>query len=450
MDAYEEYKRDLEEFMNLSVEGSEYFPVNYSVLSGGKFYLSPAVITKEISNNSIGKLAGDFAPCSGAMECPACELFGHVSKESSYSRGSKVRFSDLYVTEERDNKDYFYNVCTLPVLSSPKLGNVEFYLKKPEDATFWTYDYYVENGQVKMEQEQLQLRGRKYYWHHPGKNVLSKMPSDIKPDRLNKTVRPLKENIKFSGQLYFEGISDRQLKQLVWLCNSGSEQLGYKLGAAKPFGFGSIICEVTAVEVRDIDIQDGRVVYSKSPDQKDKYNKCSYEEAGFSMHCKEQFYRIAGLASVEERMKITYPKTQKQFDNNMENEGFRWYVQNRKTMTGDGMPRSRTDIRICTTLPTLEETDVCLPCSISEESVGDGTKDGKKSVPEEAEVVDIISNGMKLRVKKIKDGETVDIHIKNLGIDKKKMPVEYPKNTKVLVEYTGKDNKGYPTYHVEK
>lgn len=452
MGAYKEYKRDLEEFMDRSAEGTEYFPVNYSYLPDGKFYLSPAVITKEISNNSVGTLAGDFAPCNGAVECPACELFGHVSKNGDYSRGSQVRFSDLYVTKKQDNETYFYDVCTLPALNSPKLGNTEFYLKQPGDATFWTYDYYVENGEVKVEKEQLQLRGRKYYWHHPQKetsderrdNTTPNIPSDIDPDKLRKTVRPLRPNITFAGELYFEGISEKQLKQLVWICNSGAEKLGYKLGAAKPFGFGSVVCNVTSVEKRDIDIRDGRIVYSKSGDQKIKY-QCTYEEAGFSKHCKKEFYRIAGLDSVkqilgsdsdESETKITYPQTLKQFDNGTTDEGFLWYLQNRKTMGGDGMPKSREDIRIYTALPALEEEDVCLPCFIS----GEGR------------VLGATQRGLQLRVRMINSRETINIHISNLNIrgGRDEMIREYPQDTKVMITYTGRNNSGYPTYHVDK
>lgn len=452
MNAYKEYKQDLEKFMDGSVEGTEYFPVNYSVLSDGKFYLSPAVITKEISNNSVGTLAGNFAPCNGAVECPACELFGHVSTDGDYSRGSKVRFSDLYVTKESDNETYFYDVCTLPALSSPKLGNTEFYLKKPGNATFWTYDYYVENGEVKVEKDQLQLRGRKYYWHHPQKeasdekrdNITPNIPSDIVPERLNKTVRPLRCNVTFAGELYFEGISEKQLKQLVWICNSGAEKLGYKLGAAKPFGFGSVACNVISVETRNIDIQNGRVIYKVSNDQKDKY-QCTYEEAEFSKHCEKAFYRIAGLDSVKQILgadfdeletKITYPQTLKQFDDGTTDEGFRWYLQNRKTMGGDGMPESREDIRIYTALPTLEEEDVCLPCFI----------------PGEGKVLGATQRGLQLRVKMVNSRETINIHISNLNINggRDEMIREYPKDTKVMVTYTGRNNRGYPTYHVDK
>ena len=65
----------------------------------------------------------------------------------------KIRFTDLYVSEQsKKGKPENYYLCdriTLETLGGPKLGNVDFYLKRPKHATFWTYDYYVQNGVVK-------------------------------------------------------------------------------------------------------------------------------------------------------------------------------------------------------------------------------------------------------------------------------------------------------------
>ena len=43
--AYEEYKKDVENFLKEKGEG--YFPVNYSKLEKGIYYLAPATFTKE-------------------------------------------------------------------------------------------------------------------------------------------------------------------------------------------------------------------------------------------------------------------------------------------------------------------------------------------------------------------------------------------------------------------
>lgn len=348
-EAYKEYRRDLQEFLNTKGEG--YFPVNYSLLKPGYgiFYLAPAVYSKEISNNDIGLLAGKFAPCKDG-NCPACDLFGYIGKNSS--RGSKIRFTDLYVdTEKPDVKDYYLSKLTLQTLGGPKLGNVEFYLKKPDKkATFWTYDYYVKNGDIKIAKGE--LRGRKYYWHHQKVNLKSVVPTN-----LNKTVRPLADGIRFKGKLYFEGILEKQIKQLMWILNSGNEGLGLKLGSAKPLGFGSVTCEVQQVVKRTILIQNEKISYDMVPFE---MSKVSYEDVGFSKEVKEQFYKIAGLTTIPKDVEITYPKTEEQKGKEAK-EGFSWFVNNHGTVSGKGMATGRNDIKIREPLPSISEEDVSLP-----------------------------------------------------------------------------------------
>lgn len=175
---------------------------------------------------------------------------------------------------------------TIPALSESKLGNVEFYLKKPsKDALFWTYDYYVDtDGNIHIQQGE--LRGRKFYWHHGKVSI-----NDIKAEatNLNKTVRPVKQGMKFKGRLYYEGISKKQLNQLIWILGNGKDGLGYKLGSAKPFGLGSVLCYINNVVERNIDINNDKMSYSM-----DEYNDIdvSYEQAGFSLEVKKNSRRL--------------------------------------------------------------------------------------------------------------------------------------------------------------
>lgn len=87
----------------LNGKGEGYFPVNYSKIDdkdGSITYISPAVYTKEISVNSIEKIAGEFVPCKEKDICPACDMFGYMGNSNETSRGSRIRFSDLHVTEK--------------------------------------------------------------------------------------------------------------------------------------------------------------------------------------------------------------------------------------------------------------------------------------------------------------------------------------------------------------
>lgn len=377
--AYEKYQEDFMAFLKGEYGSDSYFPVTFSILGNGKWYLAPAIYTKEISNNHIGKLAGEFNPCQGTEECPACALFGHVDKSGIGSRGSRLRFSDMRIEKKKRPEDYYYPITTLPALGEPQLGNVDFYLKRPENSSFWTYDYYykyTEDGQdTILVEEPGKLRGRKYYWHHPEYCLKksNRLPMD-KPGPLNKTIRPLKNGVSFIGELYFEDISEKQLQQLVWILNSEKENIGYKLGAAKPFGFGSITCQVLGVTGRMISVEHGKIFYGENPDLLAKYLDISYEDADFSKHCKSQFYRIAGLDSVGKGMKITYPRTLKQARTGDNREGFRWFSENHTNIKGNGMPNNRSQRKICVALPSLEDDEAGLPYDISSVSVETGNK----------------------------------------------------------------------------
>lgn len=344
--AYKEYKEDLENF--LQGKGGMYFPVNYSTLANGVIYLSPATITKEASNNSVGMLAGAFSPCKEDF-CPACDLFGHIGNNND-SKGSRIRFTDLYVTEKKEAKEYY--LCdkkTLQALGGPKLGNTEFYLKRPDGATFWTYDYNVRNGRINVEPGE--LRGRKYYWHSRDGHII-----EAEASKLNKTVRPVKAEVAFCGKLYFEGISKKQLNQLIWILNSGSEKLGLKLGSGKPLGLGSVSCNVVQITERKIEVKNGMLEYAEVPSD----INVTYEAAEFSSSVKEEFYKIAGLDSIPENMEITYPKDFTQKNKAIET-GFSWFVENHETVSGKKWASGREDIKIKRVLPKITSKELGMP-----------------------------------------------------------------------------------------
>ena len=342
-DAYIEYRKDLENFFK--DKKKQYFPVNYSTVGKNLVYLSPATVTKEAFHNSLGMLAGEFASCTENF-CPACELFGHIGKNGD-SSGSKIRFTDLYVTDKRRPEEYYeFNKITLQALGGPKLGNTEFYLKQPDGATFWTYDYQVVDGKVIAKPGE--LRGRKFYWHSRNSRILKAEPSNF-----NKTVRPVTGKVTFSGDLYFEEISKKQLNQLVWILNSGKENLGLKLGSAKPLGMGSIVCKVLEVKERRIALKDGKLEYKVSP----LTTALTYEQAGLSVHAKKEFYKIAGLDSVPENMEISYPKDIAQKNKAIE-KGYEWFVRNRGTNSGKKFASEREDIKIYANLPNILDTDL--------------------------------------------------------------------------------------------
>ena len=342
--AYDDYLNDLIDFKNGSL--NYFFPINYSIVKNYT-YFSPSIFSKEISNHTVGDLAGEFVPCLKLEHlCPACDLFGMVGEDA---KASRIRFSDLQVKEKKNNlKDYYVmNKVTMVNLNGPKLGNVDFYLQKPsDDSTFWTYDYLIKNRRIIDAPGK--LRGRKYYWHHRLQKISLR---SVEPTRLNKTIRPLEAGITFTGNLYFDGISRKQINQLVWILNSGSKNLGLKLGMAKPLGLGSISCKVDAVEERVVEKIDSNLNYVL---QKIDCSNVTYENVGFSKSVEAEFRKIASFDAVPEDLKICYPKTTDESDNR-----FEWFQANHHA---NQIPKEREDMFIEIALPNILDDDISMEC----------------------------------------------------------------------------------------
>lgn len=223
---YKEYIDALEQFRKgkpaeKEEQAEPYFPVYYSLVKDNSVHksylmLSPASITREIYHRKISDLLGNYRPCSEDEElCPACSLFGTVTE--TFAKTSRIRFSDLTCKEDTLETCYEGSV-TLQPLSSPKISNTEFYLKRPEEARFWTYDYYVdEEGELHLNKKG--INGRKFYWHQMDENL--KHLEAKEPTKLNVTIRPVKKDICFSGKLYFQDLTQEELKQLCFLLNGG-------------------------------------------------------------------------------------------------------------------------------------------------------------------------------------------------------------------------------------
>ena len=222
-------------------------------------------------------------------------------------------------------------------------------MKRPDGATFWTYDYNVRNGRLNVEPGE--LRGRKYYWHSRDGHII-----EAEASKLNKTVRPVKAEVAFGGKLYFEGISQKQLNQLIWILNSGSEKLGLKLGSGKPLGLGSVSCNVVQITERKIEVKNGMLEYAEVPSD----INVTYEAAEFSSSVKEEFYKIAGLDSIPENMEITYPKDFTQKNKAIET-GFSWFVENHGTVSGKKWASGREDIKIERVLPKITSKELGMP-----------------------------------------------------------------------------------------
>lgn len=358
--AYKEYAEQLEIFEK--DKEWEFFPVYYNIIENSPNYvmLSPACITREIYQNNMKKLAGKFCSCDNKEKlCPACSLFGTVQKDFAYS--SKIRFTDLEckienkkettINEDDIIKNCYDKIITLPEMSSPKITSTEFYMKRPNNrAVFWTWDYYISaNGEV-IPLEKPELNGRKFYWHNLKDNIPENIPKTIR----NITVRPLKKNVKFTGKLYFKNITGDELMSLYWLLNCGENEgledkkHGYKLGSAKPLGFGSIAINVDNVFLRKVNMADNTIKIKEEPIKEElDQNKDVWGERFFRSVNRTRTrdiisdfnemtkFNIFSKTGTEED--IVYPRTENQTNGT---EGFQWFVNNRYICDNNNNRRS--------------------------------------------------------------------------------------------------------------
>lgn len=242
-------------------------------------YLSPSQIGRYVFNKKLDDLLGTHASCSKRKAkrddeekkepelCKACSLFGMISSTTQRAYASKLRFSDAQSTSFNS-----MGYVTLKELSSPKTTSVEFYSKRPENALYWTYDYKItsykkeivkkdKNGRQQTqtipqrEKCDVIIRGRKYYLHNPNLKPTDYMTTD-RTNR-NSTMELCDRKSQFTFDIFFEKITEEQLRELIWTItigenNEDSLQM-HKLGHGKPLGLGSVKLVVDAVQIRSFD-----------------------------------------------------------------------------------------------------------------------------------------------------------------------------------------------------
>lgn len=393
-DSYKEYKEAWERFIREETDG---LPVYYSKLDDSDYVmLSPACITREVYKNTVNTLVDAYRKCSSKDKklCPACSLFGIVN--SGIARGSRIRFTDLLPTEraaagEENRKFYDDELLTLDPLAVPHPENTEFYLKKPGteqnrkpadpdgEVWFWTYDYYVvkkPGGQVVVKSYQPQISGRKYYW-----NNQSEVKSCAAKTGLNRTVRTVRAGTEFTGTVYFDGISEKELNRLLFILTYTSDgKHAYKLGTGKPLGLGSVELSVKgpeAVMIRQFDENGYRCTPKNCLEE---IRRSTFAGLGLDTEAEKPFELITRYLEPDEMACIHYPKTGEKEDE----EGFQWFMKNKayyeykwktKSYRQTSSPRLRTQTQIQNELPSLESGTI--PWLPAEPAAGDSQRAGR-------------------------------------------------------------------------
>ena len=341
--------------------------VFYETIGSGEnaiVHLSPAQISRSVFANKVQDLLKSYRSCTDWKEaeiCPACKLFGIIGTKKTTA--SKVRFSDAHAETFKS-----MGKVTLKPLSSPKTTSVEFYTHRPDGAMAWTYDdkttdYYkkfVGNRNTTFQQRELcdvTLNGRKYYLHHA--NLTANDYTDCRQSNQNATMELAETGSVFSFDVYFDRVTERELRQLVWtLCigeNDTDGQQQYMLGHGKPLGLGSVKIVVDTVETRTFDAKSGSYAVQT------ENLSGMLAETPFNTNADyfKAFMKITNVNTTQGKWDVCYPlgKVIHEDGSSRENDAasHQWFIANRS------VKRTEVEWEIADTLPDIMQDDLSLP-----------------------------------------------------------------------------------------
>lgn len=187
----------------------------------------------------------------------ASRVFGWVratpaeDRKARVAYAGRVRFSHAVLTED---KGVYAEEMPLAILSSPKPTTTLFYLRKKNGE--WSEEERKQPGAAITVgyDGPNELRGRKFYRHHGNAlNLLEYERAERRRDHQNRSVRGVRApgNV-FQFTIAFHNLAPVELGALLWTLRLGEEGCFFRLGYAKPLGFGSVKLSVDRVELLDL------------------------------------------------------------------------------------------------------------------------------------------------------------------------------------------------------
>ena len=230
------------DFMSISKNGKKAFFIPGSSIRGviRSVFETATDSCFSIFNETSGKgkkrikySVGEKACCDGIDLCEACSLFGIISKKDNNAIGSKIRISDAFLT--KGNVDDFKT--TVVPLGTPNSSYKKLYVMKEE----------IEE---KKDNNHYYKARRKYYWHSDNnKQIYNNWKNGLKNNKsvkqkVNASLQLAPKNTEFTFNIFYDNISEEQLKQLIWAVNfwenNENSNLCHKIGHGKPVGLGSV------------------------------------------------------------------------------------------------------------------------------------------------------------------------------------------------------------------
>ena len=341
---------EYDDYKNAYNSNIRYLPVFYERVAN-KIYLAPAMMAKEVFENTISKILENnhfkHHACNSITGfCPACRLFGTIANKKSLA--SRLRFTDTEVF-----KNAKFDVPRfIPVLGTPKYSSTEFYLKKPKDskAAMWNYDYYTVNkkgdkGIEKLATYKAKLKGRKVYWQGADKlknersldaQKLFEKGNQSKTGENNIKIRSagraLMPGAKTRFKVYFEDITEEELAALLYSLTLGND-CNHRIGRGKPYGMGAVKVNIEKLNLRTYSFEDGKLsITENEADPKIYKIKDLWEENKRYI----ELYSIP-LSEGEEKL-VEYPTPADG------KEIFKWFANNRGSVQAPKIDQCLPDI----------------------------------------------------------------------------------------------------------
>lgn len=203
-------------------------------------HLSVANLGRAAYNKDMGDMLLDHKSCTCRGElCPACRLFGMTGDDSI---GSRVRIADAMMDRTMEPVKY----VVLKELSGPKTSYMPFYLRKKAGKV---------GDDISYDNDTYIIRGRKFYWHNTVSDAYRE-PNNEKTDR-NASVELVEKGNTFKFDVFYDNLSDNELKALIWTITLGENDIDgkqcYKIGHGKPIGLGSVKIVVKSANERIFD-----------------------------------------------------------------------------------------------------------------------------------------------------------------------------------------------------
>lgn len=337
-DIYKNNDEQIKPFIpNISPNRRSYTVYYKKYTENGKtyVYLSPAQISRSVFRHKLDDLLGEHCHCTDPENvCEACGLFGMIGTGNSKisALASRVRFTDAKIVTNPK-----YISATLKELLSPKISSVEFYTTAPNMENLWTYD---STG--------VTVNGRKFYFHHTGDYSTSQK------SQRNITTELVDRGAQFKFDIYFDKVTEDELKRLVWIValgeNNENSNYQHKIGHGKPLGLGSIKMTVDSIETRTFDIE--TLEYKCEKSDTDKF----FEEVPFNTESSyyKEYMSITDFTFLKSK-KVAYPYGDDGGTNANTSSGtLAWFKANHN----DGkMVKAGDKCRIMYYLPKLTDND---------------------------------------------------------------------------------------------